>query len=94
MSVKLRFAAAALAVLTLGTTAIATSGQAEAKGWGWGPAVGVGIATGVLIGAAAANSYAGPGYYYEPAYPRCHRIRQFDAYGNYVGTTRVCDTPY
>ena len=89
MSMKTKFAAAALAVTTLATAAVATTGQAEAKGWGWGPAVGVGIAAGALIGAAASSAY-GPGYYVEPAY-RCHRIRQFDAYGNYVGTMRVCD---
>ena len=91
MSIKMKFAAAALAVITLGTAAVATSGQAEARGWGWGPGLGVGIAAGALIGAAAAANAYGPGYYYGPAYPRCHRVPQFDAYGNYVGSTRVSE---
>jgi hypothetical protein len=92
MSIKTKILAATLAAATLGTTALTTSGQAQAHGWGWGPAVGVGIAAGTILGAAAATVY-GPGYYYDPAYPRCHPLAQYDAYGRYIGSTRVCDVP-
>jgi len=84
---KTKIAAALIAALTLGTTAIATTGQAQAKGWGWG-GVGLGFAAGAMIGAAAASSaYAGPDYVYVP---RCRFVRQFDSWGNYIGSARVC----
>jgi alpha-D-ribose 1-methylphosphonate 5-phosphate C-P lyase len=83
MSTKSRIGAALLAAVTLGTAAIATSGEAQARHWGWG-GVGLGIAAGALIGAAAANAYA------EPAYYRCRFVRQYDAYGYYIGTAKVC----
>jgi hypothetical protein len=84
---KAKIAAAALAALTLGATVVASTSQAEAR-WGWG-GVGVGLAAGALIGAAAAsNAYAQPTYVYAP---RCRFVRQYDAYGYYVGTAKVCD---
>ncbi len=84
---KTKIAAALIAALTLGTTAIATTGQAQAKGWGWG-GVGLGFAAGAMIGAAAASSaYAGSDYVYVP---RCRFVRQFDSWGNYIGSARVC----
>jgi len=93
MSIRSKILAATLAAATLGTTTLAVSGQAQARGWGWGPAVGVGIAAGALIGAAASTVY-GPGYYYyDPAYPRCHLIPQYDGFGNYIGAHRVCNVP-
>jgi hypothetical protein len=83
MSVKTKFAAAAVAALTLAGTLAATSEvQARPR---WGAALGVGIAAGVLFGAAA-HSYQ-PVY----GYRRCQFVRQFDAYGNYLGNVRVCD---
>ena len=89
MSMKLKFAAVALAAVTLGTATLATTGEAEAKKWGWGPVVGIGLATGAFIGAGlAANSYYGPHYVY--AGPRCKWVRQYDAWGYYVGKARVC----
>ena len=93
MSVKAKFLAATLAAVTLGTATLSASGQAQAHGWGWGPALGVGIAAGAIVGAAAATTVYGPGYFYDPAYPRCHRIPHYDVYGGYVGSTRVCDVP-
>jgi hypothetical protein len=87
-SLKTRIAAAALAALTLGAATIGSTSQAEAR-WGWG-GVGVGIAAGALIGAAAASSaYSQPAYVYGG--PRCHWIRQYDAFGYYVGRARVCN---
>jgi hypothetical protein len=84
---KTRIAAALLAALTLGATAVATTGEAQARGWGW-RGVGLGFAAGTIIGAAAASSaYAESDYVYAP---RCRFVRQFDQFGNYIGTGRVC----
>ena len=87
MSTKTRIAAALLAAVTLGTTVLSTSGEAQARGWGWG-GVGLGLAAGAMIGAAAASSaYAEPSYVYAP---RCRWVRQYDRFGYYVGTAKVC----
>ena len=40
-----------------------------------------------VIGTAIAAS--GPGYYYD-GYRRCGWVRQFDAFGNYIGRVRTC----
>jgi hypothetical protein len=83
MSLKTQLAAAAVVALTLAGTFAATSEvQARPR---WGTALGLGIGAGVLLGAAAAHSY--PAY----GYRRCRFVRQFDAYGYYVGTVQVCD---
>ena len=51
----------------------------------------VGIAAGAQI-SAVAGAY---GYSYDPAFPRCHRVPQYDAHGNYLGSIRVCNAaPY
>jgi hypothetical protein len=50
--------------------------------------IGLGIATGVLAGAAVAGAYSQP--VYADGYLRCGRIRQYDAYGNYIGRVRTC----
>lgn len=89
MSTKTKIAAMALATLTLGTSVLAGSGEAQARHWGWG-GVGLGLAAGAVIGAGIASRS-----YYEPAYvyvdgPRCRWVRQYDAFGYYVGKTRVC----
>ncbi|HEY2135980.1 MAG TPA: hypothetical protein VGH49_08835 [Xanthobacteraceae bacterium] len=80
---KSKIATALIATLALGATVVAGSSQAQAHhfhGWGWG-GVGLGLATGALIGAAVADDYY---------VPRCHFVRQFDRFGNYVGTAKVC----
>jgi hypothetical protein len=88
MSKKL--AAAALAV-TLASTMIATTSPADAKGK-YGPAFGFGIAAGALLGAAAVSSYGGP-VYVSSGY-RCRWVRQFDDWGHYMGTVKVCRSYY
>jgi hypothetical protein len=92
MSFKTRIAAFALAALAVTGTIASTATQAQAKG----PGLGFGIAAGVLgaavVGSAiAANEagYYGNGYGY--GYRRCGWVRQFDAYGNYVGRVRTCN---
>ena len=87
MSIKTKFAALALATLAA-TGAIATSTtQAEAKGFhhGWG--IGAGLLGAAIVGSAIAASNDG---YYD-GYRACSYVRQFDAYGNYIGRIRTCD---
>jgi hypothetical protein len=85
MSITKKIAAVSLAVLTMGAV-FSTANQAQARGWGLG--LGLGIGLGALVGAAAASSYA-PAYVVTPGYRPCHWVRQFDAYGNYIGKTCV-----
>jgi TRAP-type uncharacterized transport system substrate-binding protein len=86
MSIKTRFAALALAALAVTGTIASTTTQAQAKplGWGWG--VGAGLVGAAIVGSAIAASTDG---YYD-GYRRCGFVRQFDAYGNYIGRVRTC----
>jgi len=87
MSIKTKIAALALTALTLTGGLAATSRPAEARGFG----VGLGIAAGV-IGAAAVGAAIANGPYYDGyGYRRCGWVRQYDAYGNYIGRVRTCD---
>ncbi len=87
MSIKTKIAAVAIASLTL-TGGIAASTQAEAGYHGGG--VGIGIAAGLLGAAIVSNAYAQPAYVVDGGYRRCGWVRQFDAYGNYMGRVRSC----
>lgn len=90
MSVKTKIASLAIAALVLTGGIAATPQQAEAGYKGVG--IGVGVAAGALFGAAlASNAYGGPVYVQDGyAYRRCGWVRQFDAYGNYIGRVRTC----
>ena len=83
MSIKTKFAAIALATLA-GTGGMAST-QAQAKPLHWG--VGAGLVGAAIVGTAIAAS--GPGYYYD-GYRRCGWVRQYDAFGNYIGRVRTC----
>jgi hypothetical protein len=83
MSIKSRMAALALVALAV-TGTVASTSQAEAKGFGWG--IGAGLIGAAVVGSAIA---ANDGYYY--GYRRCGWVRQFDAYGNYIGRVRTCN---
>jgi len=85
MSIKTKFAALALATLAV-TGTIASTTQAHAKPLGLGY-VGAGLVGAAIVGTAIAAS--GPGYYYD-GYRRCGWVRQFDAFGNYIGRVRTC----
>jgi hypothetical protein len=86
MSIKTRIAALALAALTL-TGGLASTTQAQAGGGGLGWGIGAGLIGAAVVGTAiAANS--GP---YDGGYRRCALVRQFDVYGNYLGTIRSCN---
>ena len=85
MSIKTKLAAVALAALTLaGTFTVSSEAQARPR---WGAVVGAGIAAGLILGAAAAHS---PAYAYGYGHQRCRFVRNYDAYGYYIGTSRIC----
>ena len=86
MSIKTRIAALALAALAVTGGIASSTTQAEAKGLGWG--IGAGIVGAAVIGSAIAASNDG---YYGYGYRRCGFVRQFDAYGNYIGRVRTCN---
>ena len=84
MSIKSKIAAVALVALAV-TGSIASTTKAEAHGLGWG--IGAGLIGAAVVGSAiAANN--GP---YYGGYRRCGWVRQFDAYGNYLGLVRACN---
>jgi hypothetical protein len=83
MSIKSRMAALTLVALAVTGTVASTTTQAEAKGFGWG--IGAGLIGAAVVGSAIA---ANDGYY---GYSRCGWVRQFDAYGNYMGRVRTCN---
>jgi hypothetical protein len=87
MSIKTRIAAVALAVLAATGSIASTTTPADAHGMrlGWG--IGAGLLGAAVVGSAIAAS---DGYYYD-GYRRCGWVRQFDAYGNYVGRVRTCN---
>lgn len=78
--------AGALAVLTLATSLAIPTSSAQARG-GWG--IGAAIVGGAIVGATVANSAAYGGYYVD-GYRRCRWERQYDSYGFYIGTAKVC----
>ncbi len=86
MSIKTKIAALALATLAVTGGIASTTTQAEAKNLGWG--VGAGLLGAAVVGTAIAAS--SPGYYHD-GYRRCGFVRQFDAYGNYMGRIRTCN---
>jgi hypothetical protein len=85
MSIKTKIAAVALAALAVTGTIASSTTQAEAKGLGWG--IGAGLVGAAIVGSAIAASHDG---YYDD-YRRCGWVRQFDAYGNYIGRVRTCN---
>jgi hypothetical protein len=92
MSITTKFAAVAIAAVTLGAAMSATTGTAEAKkwhghgGWGWG---GAAVAAGLIGAGIASHAYASD-YYYVGG-PRCRWVRQFNSWGHYVGKAKVCN---
>ena len=87
MSIKTKIAALALATLAVTGGMASTTTQAEAKGLGVGWGIGAGLIGAAVVGSAIAAS---DGYYYDGD-RRCGWVRQFDAYGNYMGRVRTCD---
>jgi hypothetical protein len=87
MSIKTRIAAFALAA-TVAAGAITSSSHAEAKGLGIG--LGAAVLGAVVVGSAIAAGN-GPYTYDSYGYRRCALVRQYDAYGDYVGRVRTCE---
>src|SRR3954462_9900605 len=85
MSIKTKFAALALATLAVIGTIPSPPTRAQAKPLGWG--IGAGLVGAAIVGTAIAAS--NDGYYYD-GYRRCGWVRQFYAFGNYVGRDRTC----
>ena len=89
MSIKTKIAALAVAALTLTGGIAATTQEAQAGKFHHhhhGAGIGIGLAAGALFAAAAASN----AYGYDYGYRRCGWVRQFDAYGNYIGRVRSC----
>ena len=87
MSIKTKIAALALATLAVTGSIASTTTPAEARGFGLGWGIGAGLIGAAVVGSAIA---ANDGYYYG-GYRRCGWLRQFDAYGNFMGRVRTCN---
>jgi hypothetical protein len=83
MSIKTKIAALAIAALTVTGGIASTTTQAQAKPNWVGPA----ILGAVIVGTAIAASTNNNGY----GYRHCGFVRQYDAYGYYMGTIRTCN---
>ena len=93
MSIKTKIAALALSALAVTGSIVSTTTSAEAKGPGLGWGIGAGLVGAAIVGSAIAASndgYYNDGYY-DGGYRRCGFVRQFDAYGNYIGRVRTCN---
>ncbi|MEW6451259.1 MAG: hypothetical protein AB1490_11445 [Pseudomonadota bacterium] len=85
MSIKTK-TAAALAVLALATSLAIPASEAQARGWG----LAAGLIGGAIVAGAIASS-ANANTVYVDGYRRCRFVRQYDQFGYYVGTTKVCN---
>jgi hypothetical protein len=88
MNAKTKFAAAFSALAIAATLALPS--QAEARGRGWGIGLGL-LGAGIVAGSVYAASQ--PTVYVDGGY-RCRWVRNFDAWGNYVGSSKVCRHVY
>jgi len=76
MSIKTKIAALAVAALAVTGSIASTTTSAEARGLGW-----------AIVGSAVAATTAPYPYY---GYRHCGWVRQFDAYGRYIGSVNNC----
>ena len=86
MTIKSKIATAVAIATLAGSLAIPTSSAQARNGW----ALGAGILGAAIVGAAVANSAPYGGYHVVDGYRRCGWERQYDRYGFYVGTVKVC----
>jgi hypothetical protein len=84
MSITTKIAALAVAALAA-TGSMASTTSAEAHGLGWG--IGAGLVGAAIVGSAVAATTAPYPYY---GYRHCGWVRQFDAFGRYVGSVNTC----
>src|ERR1700756_3267837 len=87
MSLKTKIAALTVAAIAATGSVASTVTPAEAHGFhpGWG--IGAGLVGAAVVGSAIAASNPSP---YSYGYPRCGLVRQYDAFGRYIGTIRSC----
>jgi hypothetical protein len=82
MTIKTRIAALAIAALTVAGS-FATTTKAEAHGFHPGLGFCAGLVGAAIVGSAIAASTPAPYY-------RSCLVRQYDAFGRYIGTVNVC----
>jgi hypothetical protein len=87
MTIKTKIAALAVAALTVagGIASTTTAAQAGGGGGGFHPGwgFGAGLVGAAIVGSAIAASTPAPYY-------RSCLVRQYDAFGRYIGTVNVC----
>lgn len=85
MSIKTKIAALAVAALAATGSIASTTTSAEAHGIhpGWG--IGAGLLGAAVVGSAIAATAPYPAYGY-----RCGWVRQYDAFGRYIGSVNTC----
>jgi len=83
MTIKTKIATLAVAALVAAGGIASTTTKAEAHGFhpGWG--FGAGLVGAAIVGSAIAASQPAPYY-------RSCLVRQYDAFGRYIGTVNVC----
>ena len=86
MTIKSKIATAVAIATLAGSLAIPTSAAQARGGWGLGAAV-LGTA---IVGATVGNSVPYGGYYAVDGVRRCGWECQYDRYGVYIGTVKVC----
>jgi hypothetical protein len=87
MTIKTKIAALAVAALTITGSIVSTTTGAQAGGGGGGFHHGWGFG-GALLGAAIVGSAIAASTP-DPYYRSCY-VRQYDAFGRYIGTRNVC----
>ena len=87
MNIKSKIAGAVAVTALFAGLAIPTSEAQARGGWGLGAAV---LGGAIVAGAVANNAAYGRNYYVVDGYRRCRFVRNYDAYGYYVGTSKVC----
>jgi hypothetical protein len=83
MSIKTRIAALAVAAVAVAGSIASTTTAADAHGFhpGWG--IGAGLVGAAIVGSAIAATTPPYGY-------RCGWVRQYDAFGRYIGRVNTC----
>ena len=81
MSIKTKLAVLAVAALAVTGSIASTSAEAHGIHPGWG----LGLAGAAVVGSAIAATAPYPTYGY-----RCGWVRQYDAFGRYIGSVNSC----